>query len=69
MNPFLDQRNYFCGYYGAFNRSMLASGTQWEVIITVTNINNENPTFNADLILNLDYDLQNDMVQYLQDQS
>jgi hypothetical protein len=48
---------------------MLASGTQWEVIITVTNINNENPTFNADLILNLDYDLQNDMVQYLQDQS
>ena len=48
---------------------MLASGTQWEVIITVTNINNENPTYNADLILNLDYDLQNDMVQYLQDQS
>lgn len=48
---------------------MLASGTQWEVIITVTNINNANPTFNADLILNLDYDLQDDMVQYLQDQS
>jgi hypothetical protein len=48
---------------------VLASGTQWEVIITVTNINNKNPTFNADLILNLDYDLQNDMVQYLQDQS
>jgi len=57
INPTYDQQNYYCGYYGAFNRSSLISGTLWQFIITVTNIYNANPTNNVDLYLNLDYDL------------
>jgi hypothetical protein len=61
INPLFDQQNYFCGYYGAFNRSSLTSGTLWQFIITVTDLNNANPTNNIDLILNLDYDMQDGM--------